>query len=134
MSSKFGVHLRISILQNSSLNYWIILKSFYPKAEQFYYRTESLIPKTEQFGKIWMCKWAADLTFTWEAQFFWPYYLPLSMNPIPGPIGSDHRTKSDRNPGCGTTNGSDGKIIITPHFDYYSFNQYYGMQFYPTIR
>ncbi len=22
--------------------------------------------------------------------------------------------KSDRNPGCGTTNGSDGKIIITP--------------------
>ncbi len=23
-------------------------------------------------------------------------------------------TKSDRNPGCGTTNGSDGKIIITP--------------------
>ncbi len=24
-------------------------------------------------------------------------------------------TGSDWNPGCGTTNGSDGKIIITPH-------------------
>jgi hypothetical protein len=24
-------------------------------------------------------------------------------------------SESDRNPGCGTTNRSDGKIIITPH-------------------
>ncbi len=24
-------------------------------------------------------------------------------------------TGPDRNPGCGTTSGSDGKIIITPH-------------------
>ncbi len=39
----------------------------------------------------------------------------MSMNPIPGPIGSDHPTKFDRNPGCGTTNGSNSKIIITPH-------------------
>jgi hypothetical protein len=30
-------------------------------------------------------------------------------------VGSDHSTKYDRNPGCGTTNGSDGKIISTPH-------------------
>ncbi len=30
-------------------------------------------------------------------------------------VGSDHPTKSDRNPGCGITNGSDGKIIIIPH-------------------
>jgi hypothetical protein len=29
-------------------------------------------------------------------------------------VGSDHPTKSDRNPGCGTTKESDGKIIITP--------------------
>jgi hypothetical protein len=43
------------------------------------------------------------------------FHQPMSMNPIPGPIGSDHPKKSDRNPGCGTTNGSDGKIIITLH-------------------
>ncbi len=30
-------------------------------------------------------------------------------------VGSDHPTKSYRNPCCGITNGSDGKIIITPH-------------------
>ncbi len=35
-----------------------------------------------------------------------------SMNPIPGPIGS---SRIRRNPGCGTTNGSNSKIIITPH-------------------
>ncbi len=37
----------------------------------------------------------------------------MSMNPIPGPIGFDRPTKSDRNPGYRITNGSDGKIIIT---------------------
>jgi hypothetical protein len=35
------------------------------------------------------------------------------MNPIPDPIGSDHSTKFDQNPGCGITKGSDGKMIIT---------------------
>ncbi len=37
------------------------------------------------------------------------------MNPISGPIGFGRIRPSERNPGCGTTNGSDGKIIITPH-------------------
>jgi hypothetical protein len=30
-------------------------------------------------------------------------------------VVSYHKTNSECNPGCGTTNGSDGKIIITPH-------------------
>ena len=36
------------------------------------------------------------------------------MDSIPGPIGSDHPRKSDRNPGFGISNGSDDQIIITP--------------------
>jgi hypothetical protein len=42
------------------------------------------------------------------------YFFPLSVaSEISHVDESD--TGPDRNPGCGTTNGSDGRIIITPH-------------------
>jgi hypothetical protein len=52
VNSKFVVHLRISILQNSSLNYWIILKSFYPKAEQLCSVLGIILPDNEYFCSV----------------------------------------------------------------------------------
>ncbi len=48
VNSKFEAHLRISILQNSSLNYWTIPKNFYPKAEQFCSVLGMILPVPQQ--------------------------------------------------------------------------------------
>ena len=43
------------------------------------------------------------------------FRLPRSTNPMTDPIGSDgirNPTESDRNPGCGICDGSDGRILI----------------------
>jgi hypothetical protein len=49
---KFGAHLRINILYNNYFELLNYAKGSYPKAEQFCYRTGSVVPKTEQLCSV----------------------------------------------------------------------------------